>query len=134
MVMDNNVVRIFIHISKTVQLGKRQWIVLPSSTKDIICLIFTLHLQYMQPDALLLQVICWYIWMVVNLLHFSLKKFKKKCLACFVFFKFKFILHSFRIGAASVAAQSGLSNDDIGKWGSNCFKLYIWPNLLIWFL
>jgi len=39
--------------------------------------------------------------------------------------------HSFRIGAASLAAEQGLSDAQIwlmGRWKSNAFKQYIWIN------
>ena len=47
---------------------------------------------------------------------------------------YKFSSHSFRIGAASEAARAGVPEGDIkalGRWKSNCYQVYVRPNLFI---
>lgn len=58
----------------------------------------------------------------------------KKCLVQLGLTNLKFSSHSFRIGAASEAAQVGLPDSEIkemGRWKSHCFRLYVRPNLFI---
>lgn len=57
----------------------------------------------------------------------------KRCLLALGLSPSEFGTHSFRIGAATVADASGLSEElvkRLGRWKSECFRRYIRPNLL----
>lgn len=54
-----------------------------------------------------------------------------KCLSCCQLDSSRYKGHSFRIGAATAAAERGLSDSQIrsmGRWNSNAFKKYIRTN------
>ncbi|XP_040213109.1 uncharacterized protein LOC120943709 isoform X1 [Rana temporaria] len=58
----------------------------------------------------------------------------RKCLLKLGLKNMRISSHSFRIGAASEAARRGVCESDIkdmGRWKSNCFKVYVRPNLFI---
>lgn len=73
----------------------------------------------------------------VNLMPLTKYQFDavlKKCLERMGLNNLKFSFHLFRIGAASEVAQLGLpesDNKEMGRWKSQCFKLYVRPNLFV---
>lgn len=73
----------------------------------------------------------------VNLMPLTKYQFDvvlKKCLEKMGLNNLRFSSHSFRIGAASEGARLGLPELDIkemGRWKSQCFKLYVRPNLFV---
>lgn len=126
------VVHFFLRRSKTDSLGWGEWILLQAQGDSSLCpvaLVNQLVFHRPQVDG--------QFFIHTNTLPLTQYQFNfvlRKCLRLLELSKYQFSSHSFRIGAASEAARMGLvvpAIKKLGRWRSDCFKVYERPN--IWF-
>ncbi|XP_040283796.1 uncharacterized protein LOC120997666 isoform X1 [Bufo bufo] len=128
----NNSVGIFIKKSKTDQFAKGSWIRLAMLTESPLCPVKTVSdyfdIRPQRDGSFLIHE----DGSVLTIYQFN--AILKKCLVLLNLSKENYSSHSFRIGAATVAASLGLNEaviKKIGRWESDRFKLYIRPNLVL---
>lgn len=122
-------VRLRIARSKTDQYGQGTWLTISEITHEFcpVCLLRT-FIEMRRPGASFLI-----HQNDAPLTRFQFSSMFKKGLAALGLPTAEFGTHSFRIGAATVADASGLSEElvkRLGRWRSECFRRYIRPNLL----
>ncbi|XP_075683592.1 uncharacterized protein LOC142652068 isoform X1 [Rhinoderma darwinii] len=118
--------------SKTDQLGKGRLVRINQFSGSVLCPVSNVkHWLSIRPSL-----------GVAFLIHqngdqlsrFQFNSVLKKCLKSLKLEHLKISSHSFRIGAATEAAQLGIDEGiikRIGRWESNRFKLYVRPDLLV---
>lgn len=123
--LSNQTLRLHIRYSKTDQLGQGTTIKI-SSTGDAICPVkhLTEYLQCRQSsDGPLFK-----HFSGQALTRYQFSAVLKKALALIGIHYSRYKSHSFRIGAATSAAEKGVSVEEIqraGRWKSSAFKTYI---------
>lgn len=121
---------IFLRQSKTDYMGKGCWITLQANVGGKVCVVDLVR-QYL----LLRPTGSSFLLVHANGNPLTIYQFKavlKKCLLVLDLGHMHITFHSFRIGAATEASNSGFNADmikHVGKWKSNCFRSYVRPNI-----
>lgn len=128
--MGPDFIKIFLRFSKTDQLGRGRWIVIPRSFGSPVCAFFWLSAYLPSRPLGSPQLLLHDSGSPLTQRQFS--AVLKKCLLYLNLPHLRVTSHSFRIGAATEAAKLGFSESDIkklGGWKSDCYLSYIRPNL-----
>lgn len=123
-------VRILLRRSKTDQLGRGRWVTVDRIDNPLICAVSLLSrflsIRNSSSGHLFLHLSS------LPLTVFQFNSVLKKCLHFLQLGHLRISSHSFRIGAATEAAELGLSSDEIknlGGWKSDCYLCYVRPNV-----
>ncbi|XP_075692255.1 uncharacterized protein LOC142659722 isoform X1 [Rhinoderma darwinii] len=118
--------------SKTDQLGKGRLVRINQFSGSVLCPVS--NVKHWLSIRLSLGVAFLIHQNGDQLSRFQFNSVLKKCLKSLKLEHLKISSHSFRIGAATEAAQLGIDEGiikRIGRWESNRFKLYVRPDLLV---
>lgn len=122
-------VHILLRKSKIDPLGRGKWITLRKNLSSQFC-VFTLLQQYLNyRPSFSTHFLIHMNGKSVTVYQFS--AVLKKCLLRLNLENLKITSHSFRIGTATEAAMLGFNETvikNIGRWKSNCYRSYVWPN------